>query len=512
MFEKSKKIIHPILFAIFPIFFIYVNNLQEISPQELFLPLTLIVGTSIVIWLVLRLILKSTIKSALIVSLLVILIFSYGHIYRLADDLSFNDMDIGRHRYLIIPFLLVSIIGITYFIRTQRKLDNVTTITNVIAATLIIIIIINMGVYSTQNSKNFYNNFETNEDKSNIKVDVGQNLPDIYYIILDGYANTNSLKETLGFDNSDFILFLKNQGFYVVNKSHSNYPITPSSIGSLLNMKYINYLSDDVGSQSIDLHPQFKLITDNTVMKTLKQKGYTIVNFENRAVYPSEFKNVDLHLCENKSLFKNKLLDTLGRTSIIVYFVEKWAYQDVRNVHLCVFSELPKIAKMSEPTFVFAHIILPHPPYVFGSNGEPMDPIRPEGIESWENSEGYLNQLQFTNKKIKEVVNKLLESDKKSIIILQSDHGSAFGVDFKNPDENMLRQRMSNFMAYYLPDLKDNPIYENITPVNSFRIVFNAYFNDDYKILNDNMYWAWYDQPYNFKNVTNYLDSSKHYN
>ena len=33
-------------------------------------------------------------------------------------------------------------------------------------------------------------------------------LPDVYYIILDGYAGTNSVNEFLNFDNQEFVTFL----------------------------------------------------------------------------------------------------------------------------------------------------------------------------------------------------------------------------------------------------------------------------------------------------------------
>lgn len=498
---KSKKIIHPLLIAVFPVLFVYVNNIQEIEIQEIFMPLILILGISIVIWITLRIVLKNNVKSALLVSFFLALFFFYGHIYNLTNDLSINDMDIGRHRYLIIPFLSVIVAGSYFFIRTKRKLDNVTTITNFIAITLIAIVIVDMIIYGVENTITYDNILDVNAYENKIQVSQQLNFPDIYYIILDGYGGTSSLKETLGFDNNDFILFLKSRGFYIPKISYSNYPISPSSIAATLNMKYINYLSNETDIKNLDLHPTLNLIKDNSVMKILRAKGYKIISFESRLVSTNEMKNVDLHTCEDKSLLKNKLLNTVARTSMIGYFVEKWIHQDVRNTTLCTFSELPNVMKIEEPTFAFAHIMSPHPPYLFGPNGEYVDPIRQEGLETWENTEGYLNQLQFTNKKVKELIDKLLESEEKPIIIIQSDHGTGFSVNYKNPNENMVQQRMSNFNAYYLPTI-ENPFPDNITNVNSFRIIFNAYFDDNYELLDDKLYWNSYFQPYNFTDVT----------
>ena len=73
-----------------------------------------------------------------------------------------------------------------------------------------------------------------------------ENPPDIYYIILDEYPNNESLKKNYGFDNTEFLTFLENSGFYVVNNSFSNYPTTIQSLSSSLNMEYLDVLTTGV--------------------------------------------------------------------------------------------------------------------------------------------------------------------------------------------------------------------------------------------------------------------------
>ena len=60
---------------------------------------------------------------------------------------------------------------------------------------------------------------------------------------------------------------------------------------------------------------------------------------------------------------------------------------------------------------------------------------------------------------------------------------------------------MSILNAYYLPDQNPNLIYEHITPVNSFRLIFNTYFNESFDLLEDRSYYQ-YDGRYNFTDVT----------
>ncbi|MFC1760292.1 hypothetical protein ACFLZD_02085 [Candidatus Neomarinimicrobiota bacterium] len=73
------------------------------------------------------------------------------------------------------------------------------------------------------------------------------------------------------------------------------------------------------------------------------------------------------------------------------------------------------------------------------------------------------------------------------------------------PTENMLRERFGIFNAYYLPAGGRELLYDSITPVNSFRLVFDFYFNTNCGLLNDSSFFSNYDRPYEFTNVTDKL-------
>jgi hypothetical protein len=69
------------------------------------------------------------------------------------------------------------------------------------------------------------------------------------------------------------------------------------------------------------------------------------------------------------------------------------------------------------------------------------------------------------------------------IIVLESDHGPTSYGGAKN--------RIGNLMAYYFPGKDmDSLAYPTITPVNSFRLVFNAYFGGSYPLLDDVSYFS----------------------
>jgi hypothetical protein len=180
---------------------------------------------------------------------------------------------------------------------------------------------------------------------------------------------------------------------------------------------------------------------------------------------------------------------------------------------LCIFDELPIIKERTDQhIFAFAHIFSPHPPYIFGANGEirNLDNIDPH-LETSDNldKEAFVNQLIFINKKITEVVNELLDSENQLVIIIQSDHGTAFLFDgnaqnWVTPTSEMINERVDNINFIFLPKNMTNIFSESVTPVNTFPILFNHYFETDFKILDDKIYFG-KDGSYNLKDVTDII-------
>jgi len=153
------------------------------------------------------------------------------------------------------------------------------------------------------------------------------------------------------------------------------------------------------------------------------------------------------------------------------------------------------------PRFVFAHILVPHPPFLFGPAGEPLD--TDPGFQPRDWSRYYLGQLEFVNKKVEVLVEQLLsEAEIPPIIILQADHGSRLGA---GPPERIHSEFHGILNAYYLPDDGQDLLYDSITPVNTFRLIFNLYFDAGYDLLEDRMYFSRLNRPYDFLDVTDSL-------
>ena len=498
-------VIHPFLFAVFPIIFLFAVNIDLVSAEEIILPILVTLFVAFSLWISLGFILKNKNKSGLIVSLGLFLFFSYGHFYILFE----SNSELIPHWLLFTIFLIVFIISTYFFIKTKNELKKATTIVNFLALSFFAISMINIGTYYLD-TNNFVGPTTLESDKNINASKILGNYPDIYYIILDEYADADILMKYTNYDNQEFISFLEEKGFYIASESYSNYPSTVASIPSTLNMDYIHLKKEEFGISSFNIATEKFLASNSKVMKHLKSKGYTIINI-NSGIHPTKYEGLaDIFLCNGKGAHNSEFLPLLFHTSMLNLLNFQFFGSSIREQTLCSFESLTKLDNISEkPKFVFSHINIPHAPYVFGPNGEPIitGSFLSSPVLTW-NVEGYINQLQFANKKMKVVVEKLLDVEDPPIIIILSDHGIRHGkitegpdLDlWKNPSREFLEKRLNNFKAYYFHDKERNFLLENTTNVNTFRIIFNTYFNDNFEILDDKIYG----EP-NFKDLTEIL-------
>lgn len=511
---KKWLIIHPILFAIFPILFFYSHNIEQCYFSETFLPSGIILGFTLLLVVLLGLLLRNSEKAGILVSICLLLFFSYGHVYDVIASWRIAPYFIGRHMHLMLTWGMLFTCGVYILIRTRRDLYALTRILNIVAFSLVTFSLINIGFYEfktrgvksdTQRSMPY---METNT------VDVGKAamLRDIYYIILDGYASSSTLTEFYGYDNQEFIDYLNKKGFYIASKGLTNYATTFLSLASSLNMEYLDYLTDIIGAESKDRTIPNQMIRDSKVMNFLKSKGYKFIHFGSGGGPTGTNKYADLDIqCKKWFLGWDEFTMVFMQTTMLRPFEKYLVESGIRGRLLCTFSKLAEMHRIEGSKFIFAHILCPHAPYVFGANGEEVSEIKLKmSGDVWKQKENYLNQLIFVSKKVEMLVDKiLLKSGFSPIIILQADHGTAStfcctdnGHCPERPTETNLKERMRIFNAYYLPPDGSDLLYDSITPVNTFRLIFDLYFNTNYKILIDQSYFSTYEHPYKFIKVT----------
>lgn len=485
--------LYPILFSIYPILALMANNLGEFELRDGWRPIIISMIGFTILWVVLRLLLRDWNRSALITSMCVGFFFIYGHLYFLLKKLRIGDFVIGRHRNLLPLLFFLFLFGVYWAIKRTKETTNLELSLNWISLILLIFPFYQVATYAIKDYQVASILEGASVELSTDETHENQ-FYDIYYIILDAYTRQDTLLAMYDYDNSEFIRSLTDLGFYVAECSQSNYPKTYVSLVSSLNMKY----QEDIEGLKSAEQPT-TLLVNNGVRAFLESRGYITVAFD--SVYPwSSIKNAEYFLSYKESEkwlgewsaidvvsdFETLLLETTVAKAIWdvdlfknQYSPNRVTYWKRRSLVLYTFEQLKEVYRIPEPKFVFAHIPSPHLPFLFGPNGEELVPERnPEDDIAY--AEGYTNQVTFISNQALPTVEEILRNSKNPpIIILQGDHGPSekYGT---SPE-----YRSTILNAYYLPEGGEKLLYPDITPVNSFRIIFNHYFNEDITLLDD---------------------------
>jgi len=509
---NKSFVIHPFLFAVFPILAFYAYNMAELSFSVTLMPLAFASGFALLLLAASWLILRNVRKAGIFVSIFLILFFSYGYALDLVKGWGVSDFHmrgvlVGTPaRYVLLIWAALFVGGAYLTIRTHRDFRNLTIILNVVAVTLVLVPSISIAAYELKRPS-----VAPEDTTAAIAIDPGETdtLPDIYYIVLDAYTSAGVLKELLDFDNSEFIDYLTEKGFYVASESRSNYPWTVFSLASSLNMKHMNTLSDEVGVELKDMRIPTQMIKDNLVTDLARSAGYKYIHFETRDPLTNYNKHADMNIpCTERKVAGINLLSEFNRVliqmTLLCVFEKQLLFAGYREYVLHAFDKLAEMPEIQGPKFVFAHIICPHWPYVFGADGEPIEMTDWKFESALIQREKYLNQLQFVNKKVEVLVDEILsKSETPPIIILQGDHGFRYACwKTECSRKETLEDKFGILNAYYLPQGEDDLLYQSISPVNSFRVVFNFYFGASFELLSDESYDSPQWDPYNFVNVT----------
>jgi hypothetical protein len=346
--------------------------------------------------------------------------------------------------------------------------------------------------------------------------------PDIYYIVVDGYARSDILQEMFGFDNSEFLGYLQERGFILPTSSRSNYPSTPLSIASTLNLEYIQTLVPSL-DQSPHRWLMAPFIDHSRTRALLELQGYQTVSLSTNWTITDNV-TTDRYLQPFPVMLTDFEGFAMDQTPLKMFepLLKRVASVSTSESHRKIvqysFATLANLAETPGPKFIFAHIISPHPPFVFDRAGEPLDSSHSFTFQdanefpgsSGEYKKRYIEQVQFVNHQLEQTIDAILaQSEIPPIIILQSDHGSGLLTDLTSPKNTCIRERFSPFAAYYLPQVNHEAIPPGISAVNLFRIILNEYFDAQLPLLDEKQYFYESTQTYyDFEDVTARLDEA----
>ncbi|CAN5208553.1 hypothetical protein BH24CHL7_BH24CHL7_09940 [soil metagenome] len=499
----AKLPLHPFLLAAYPILFLYAENLDEVLPVDVGGPLVWTIGATALILGVLALLLRSLVRGALITSALVVAWFAFGHVAPALDDAG-----LGEPAQLSLWGVLI-VLSVVVALRAGPSLRRITEALNIVAIVLLALTLVSIVPYELSRAAR----------AAQPPVAVDPSLPvttrqpgrDIFYLVFDRYGSDWSLQQRFGID-SDLPEWLAGRGFQVVPGARSNYRATDFSLASTLQMRFLDELTEQHGRNTGDRTPARELLRDHPVGRIVQANGY-------RYVHISPWYNPTLNndiadevlRFDTASEFAQVLSDTSMAPLVEDMFTTESTEPPHRQRHRSFaqyqLRQIQRAAAFPEPVFVFAHVLLPHAPYVYRADGSDIldaeEKALPEG-------DLYAEQLGYTNARIRETVEALLNRppEEQPIIIIQADEGPFLcgNVDCIDGSPEAYGVRFGVLGAYYLPDLASDVLPPDHSSVNTFRMIFREYFGADLPPLpNRSFDWPDNDHLYDFRDITDQL-------
>lgn len=521
--KKSSSLLeriplHTLLLSTYPILFVYSKNIQNIRLEDTIR----LLGISAVFFgfllLLFQLVLKNWLKAGLLSSFSASLYYSFGHAANALQQLVHQQKFIFSIDVLGWVWLILFLAG-SYLILQFESPEKATSLLNITGSVLLITTALSIFTTADVNQDLTTEDFsrlaalrgEKQAESSRIPLN-SPNLPDIYLIIFDGYVRSDILQTHYEYDNSNFTQALEERGFYQATNSHSNYLNTNYSFNTLMNLVYFHHYPED-----LFIKTKYNLYT-NYVHDFLTEYGYRTVVFDSGTGDTND-QEADLFLSpwetssENSSGLNAFEPFFLRTTLALLLFQDQSAeLQRGENTNLIresvnrelskrreriqfTLNHLPDFSSQEQPHFIFAHIYLPHIPFLYGPRGEELTyhgdqslywyEVDPENYQEY-----YTYQIDYLNEAILEVIDEIqMNADRPQVIILQSDHGDEYFLDRENPTALGVQVRSAILNAVYFSDGSYGSFYPTMTPVNTFRLVFNHWLGTGYPLLEDKVFF-----------------------
>jgi hypothetical protein len=475
----------PLLFGSYPSVLLYTNNISKVLLSSLERILLLYFIITLIIYLTLLIFAHFNPYYAALSSCLIIIVFNtYGVIYQFLFTTDFVRVE----HYTLIP---VSIVLIGYLCWLLKKLSvslqhSIWKFSTILFIGFYIISLVQIIPQEIKKSRNL--SVQTTEITSNNST--ANNLhPDIYYLVFDEFSGLETMREYWKNSNVDkFKDLLESKGFFVAEESQASSIDTLQQMASRLN--YQDYSTVD------DQDMLFQAIINNKVMNFLKTKGYTTVVFQELSfAYPTfpqfkadyVFSDDTIENSNTETLFDEFGMLVLDKTIVSIfssyYKVDNVTYANHINMLQFTGNKLGNLSGIATPKFIYSHLLLPHFPFIFDSNGILNSP---QNYYNWNYYEGNYN---YTLGYISNVISEILKNsdpENPPVIIIQSDHG-ARNIAAGSPGSVTLPDfsdelKRNILFAIYLPGFDKKTLPQNINPINTFPIVFNNYFNADIQL------------------------------
>jgi hypothetical protein len=528
--------LYPFLLSIYPVLYLWNANRGQ-QPLYVLLPILAVIMLAVAaLYLLAYLAARNTHRAALLVTIFSFFVLTYGHL----DNLASQWQD-GRWQpqLLALAFALVTAALALVFLKGVGS-PNLSKTLNLVALALIVFQAGSLVPYFAGRGL-----ISAQAGALPDTIPITGRLPspqrDVYFILVDNYGRQDVLRGAARFDNSQMVEELKKRGFIFPDCAQANYFWTAPAMSSILNMEYLDTLGveEDTYNQRGHYDQMAPLIEQNLVIRKFRAYGYhtvtfrgfqglidirdadTYISFEDdpqhdRQVATARFTDLFLQTTLFTPLASHYNVAIIPDSATNPYATDTSdeagpdsheneaaasaettagavsssdllppEFDEVFRQNHYAYEALMGIpTQISEPKFVYAHIYSAHWPFMLRPDGSVRLPFSKQMTR-----DGYVDAIQFTNQRLLQAIDAILaNSTVPPVIILQGDHANTW-VD---PVEWSGHGRVKILSAYYLPGGGEALLYDNITPVNNFRLVFKHYFGEDIELLPD---------------VTRYLDS-----
>jgi hypothetical protein len=482
-------------------------NLGQANPTAGIRPALLVLAIACLVWVGNRLWLRTWQRAAVLTAWWGVLFSSYGHIYMRIENWAPGGIMLGRHRYMVIIWALLAGLGAYFIHRQKRDLNGLTRILNLVSAALLAMPLIQGGLYFVNQHSAASSGTGPTAAASPALTAPGY-LPDIYFIVLDAYGRQDLLERTYAYDNSEFIDFLRGEGFYVADCSHSNYNHTWFSVATTLNMDYLENLAENG-----DMPRPAEIIKHSRVRSLLGSLGYRMVAFETGYDF-IDISDADVYYQSDQSGRLGSLLTAPVNAFELMYLRTTLATAILELNHISedqielavkkdkmeyTYAQLAEVPQLQGPKLVYAHINTTHPPFPYALSAEERkadEQSSPGVVDLGAQTRRYHESIIISNQKMESLIRTLLaESKTPPIIILEGDHGPFLS--------NTRNHIFENLSAFYFPDGNYASLYPEISPVNSFRVVLNQFFGASYDRLPDVSYYSDTRDTWTFDEIPN---------
>jgi hypothetical protein len=501
--------LHPFLLALIPVCSMYAGNVGVGQGREFLVSSALVLLVTAVFYAVAALAFRNPQKGALLVSTFLVLLLVYDTVFGGIDRWEIAGWRFGRQRYALLAcYGFLACVAVSLY-RTRRPLATINGFLTVVTAGMLLVPA--FTVVPTYLGRELHAQSDSWGQEPLQSSRQPSPLPDIYYLIFDRYGDARTIQDSYGYDNRPFYRYLQAKGFYVADSSRSNYIKTPLSLASSLNLTLLDDSTLGASPDSTDWASSYRMLEHHRLGRFLQARGYTYVHAGSwwwptrRNAYAA--RKINSYPWTPRPVLV--LLDS-GLVHQFLYRMRSPWLDDRRQqwnrVNLDM-AELGTVPALPGPKFVFAHVLVPHPPYVFNRDGSFLTE---SDANRHTDQQSYVNQLIATNTKITALIDHILSDSKTPpIIVLQGDEGPyPLGTregrfNWHGATRAQLLEKSGILNAYYLPGGKSRLLYPSITPVNSFRVILNEYFGTGLPLLPDNTYAHQSDYgPYNFLDIT----------